>query len=141
MITLAAGQEVPWHWHSNVIDRFFCMQGPMVIETRAPREVFTLSPGETCANDAARTSLVHPDVDCPSGRCVSKRVRQQIAEHLADAHRIDRERRQMLRGRDAERHAALARFAVERLNDIACKGADILYTDVWASRGQEAEAT
>ena len=47
VLTLAAGQEVPWHWHSNVSDTFFCMQGPMVIETRAPREVIELKPGET----------------------------------------------------------------------------------------------
>jgi hypothetical protein len=36
MLTLAEGQEGPWHWHTNVTDRFFCMQGPMVVETRAP---------------------------------------------------------------------------------------------------------
>ena len=65
MITLAAGQEVPWHWHSNVIDRFFCMQGPMVIETRAPREVFTLSPGETCAIPARRPHRVTGENDGP----------------------------------------------------------------------------
>ena len=46
-ITLGKGHEVPWHWHTNISDRFFCMQGPMVIETRAPREVVTLRPGET----------------------------------------------------------------------------------------------
>jgi quercetin dioxygenase-like cupin family protein len=46
-ITLGQGHEVPWHWHTNIADRFFCMQGPMVIETRAPREVMTLRPGET----------------------------------------------------------------------------------------------
>ena len=39
ILTLAAGQEVPWHWHSEVTDTFWCMDGPMVIETRAPREV------------------------------------------------------------------------------------------------------
>ena len=48
VLTLSAGQEVPWHWHTNVADRFFCMQGPMVVETRVPREVFELNPGETC---------------------------------------------------------------------------------------------
>ncbi len=47
-ITLGQGHEVPWHWHTNISDRFFCMQGPMVIETRAPRETFRLMPGETC---------------------------------------------------------------------------------------------
>jgi quercetin dioxygenase-like cupin family protein len=48
VVTLDAGQEVPWHWHSNISDRFFCMQGPMVVETQAPREVFELNPGDTC---------------------------------------------------------------------------------------------
>ena len=38
ILTLAAGQEVPWHWHSEVADTFWCMDGPMVIETRAPRD-------------------------------------------------------------------------------------------------------
>ena len=48
VLTLAEGQEVPWHWHSNVFDHFFCMQGPMVVETRGPREVWELQAGETC---------------------------------------------------------------------------------------------
>lgn len=58
VLTLAAGQEVPWHWHSNVTDTFFCMAGPMVVETRAPREVFELSSGETCAVPAKRAHRV-----------------------------------------------------------------------------------
>ena len=44
ILTVAAGQEVPWHWHSEVTDTFWCMEGPMVIETRAPREVVELQP-------------------------------------------------------------------------------------------------
>jgi quercetin dioxygenase-like cupin family protein len=58
VLTLARGQEVPWHWHSNVVDRFFCMQGPMVVETRAPREVIELNAGETCAVPAKRAHRV-----------------------------------------------------------------------------------
>ncbi len=58
MITLGPGQEVPWHWHTNIADRFFCMQGPMVIETRAPREVFRLEPGETCTIPPKRAHRV-----------------------------------------------------------------------------------
>jgi len=54
VLTLASGQEVPWHWHTNVTDYFFCMRGPMVVETRAPREVFELNPGETCVVPAKR---------------------------------------------------------------------------------------
>lgn len=58
MLTLAKGQEVPWHWHSNVTDRFFCMRGPMVVETRAPREIFELNAGDTCAVPAKRAHRV-----------------------------------------------------------------------------------
>ena len=58
VLTLAPGQEVPWHWHSNVVDRFFCMQGPMVVETRAPREVVELNAGETCAVPAKQAHRV-----------------------------------------------------------------------------------
>ena len=58
VLTLAPGQEVPWHWHSNVVDRFFCMQGPMVVETRAPREVIELKAGETHAVPAKRAHRV-----------------------------------------------------------------------------------
>lgn len=58
VLTLAKGQEVPWHWHSNVIDRFFCLQGPMVVETRAPREVIEMNAGDTCAVPARRAHRV-----------------------------------------------------------------------------------
>lgn len=46
VLTFAAGQEVPWHWHSEVTDTFFCMDGPMVVETRAPASTTVLQPGE-----------------------------------------------------------------------------------------------
>ena len=35
VLTLAPGQFVPWHYHSEITDTFFCLQGPMVIETGA----------------------------------------------------------------------------------------------------------
>jgi quercetin dioxygenase-like cupin family protein len=58
VLTLAPGQEVPWHWHSNVTDRFFCMAGPMIVETRAPPQTFELGPGDTCAVPARRAHRV-----------------------------------------------------------------------------------
>ena len=64
-ITLGPGQEVPWHWHTNISDTFFCMQGPMTIETRAPREVFELNPGETCVVPAKRAHRVTGKNDDP----------------------------------------------------------------------------
>ena len=36
VLTLAAGQEVPWHYHSEISDSFVCLEGPMLVETRAP---------------------------------------------------------------------------------------------------------
>lgn len=58
VLTLGAGQEVPWHWHSNVTDNVICLEGPMVVETRAPRERFELKPGERCSVPARRAHRV-----------------------------------------------------------------------------------
>jgi quercetin dioxygenase-like cupin family protein len=43
-LSLAAGQCVPWHYHSEISDSFVCLEGPMVVETRAPRHVYRLVP-------------------------------------------------------------------------------------------------
>lgn len=48
VLTLAAGQSVPWHYHSEITDFFVCLNGPMVVETRAPRAVKQLETGESC---------------------------------------------------------------------------------------------
>jgi quercetin dioxygenase-like cupin family protein len=42
---LAPGQETPWHWHSS-IERVFGMQGTVIVEMRAPRELIEIAPGE-----------------------------------------------------------------------------------------------
>ena len=49
VLTLAAGQSVPWHYHSEVTDSFVCLEGRVQVETRAPRANHLLSPGERCA--------------------------------------------------------------------------------------------
>src|SRR5260221_13203906 len=49
VLSLAAGQCVPWHYHSEISDSFVCLEGPMVVETRAPRQVYRLVPGGGCA--------------------------------------------------------------------------------------------
>lgn len=58
VLTLGPGHEVPWHWHTNISDTFFCMAGPMVIETRAPRELVELKPGDTYVVPAKRAHRV-----------------------------------------------------------------------------------
>jgi quercetin dioxygenase-like cupin family protein len=65
MIELGAGQEVPWHWHTNITDTFFCMRGPMTIETRAPREVYELNAGDSIAVPAKRAHRVTGKNDGP----------------------------------------------------------------------------
>ena len=47
VFTVGAGQEIPWHWHSNVSDTYFGMEGVAVIETRAPSARFEIGPGQT----------------------------------------------------------------------------------------------
>lgn len=46
IMALGPGETVPWHWHSEVDDTFVCMEGPMIVETRAPGQVHELGPGE-----------------------------------------------------------------------------------------------
>jgi quercetin dioxygenase-like cupin family protein len=36
LYTLAPDDIIPWHYHSNVTDRYFCLGGTLRIETRAP---------------------------------------------------------------------------------------------------------
>ena len=59
ILTLTAGQCVPWHYHSTITDAFFCLEGPMVVETRAPRAEHVLNPGERCAVPPKTAHTVH----------------------------------------------------------------------------------
>ena len=59
VLTLAAGQSVPWHYHSEITDSFVCLEGPMVVETRAPRATYRLMPGERCAVGPKTAHFVH----------------------------------------------------------------------------------
>lgn len=59
ILTLDRGECVPWHWHSEVTDDFVCMEGPMVVETRAPRHEYVLKPGERCTVRAKTAHYVH----------------------------------------------------------------------------------
>ena len=50
-ITLAAGDVIPWHFHSHVTENFTCAKGVLVVETRAPRGNHQLQPGERLTLD------------------------------------------------------------------------------------------
>jgi quercetin dioxygenase-like cupin family protein len=65
ILTLAAGECVPWHFHSEISDSFVCMEGPMVVETRAPRATHLLEAGQFCKVDAKVAHYVHGKDDGP----------------------------------------------------------------------------
>ncbi len=48
ILTLAEGEEVPWHYHNGITDSFVCLDGPMRVETRAPHHDYLLAAGERC---------------------------------------------------------------------------------------------
>ncbi|HEU0156973.1 MAG TPA: hypothetical protein VFQ82_12945 [Stellaceae bacterium] len=59
VLTLAEGQCVPWHYHSEVTDNMVCLEGPMVVETRAPRAMHRLLPGQRCTVPPKTAHYVH----------------------------------------------------------------------------------
>jgi quercetin dioxygenase-like cupin family protein len=59
VLTLAPGQCVPWHYHSQISDHFVCLKGHVVVETRAPRATHVLEPGERCAVRPKTVHTVH----------------------------------------------------------------------------------
>ncbi|MBE0625173.1 MAG: cupin domain-containing protein [Burkholderiales bacterium] len=44
---LGAGEFVPWHHHTQVTDHYYCLEGTVLIETRAPAARRELHPGES----------------------------------------------------------------------------------------------
>ena len=49
---------VPWHTHDEIRDTFFCIEGPMRVETDHPRQTHVLLPGDTCDVDARQPHFV-----------------------------------------------------------------------------------
>lgn len=46
--TLNAGARHPWHRHSEVSDRIYCLEGLIGVDLREPSRQFRLKPGENC---------------------------------------------------------------------------------------------
>ncbi|MEZ5831503.1 MAG: cupin domain-containing protein [Dongiaceae bacterium] len=59
IFTLAAGQCVPWHNHSEITDSFVCLSGTLVVETRAPRARHVMPPGDRCSVPPKTAHYVH----------------------------------------------------------------------------------
>ena len=46
LFTLAQGDVIPWHYHSESTDHYFVLRGKLTIETRGPEERHDLAVGE-----------------------------------------------------------------------------------------------
>ncbi len=57
-LQISPTQKVPWHYHTNVGDTFYVLEGTIRIFMRDPKEDVTLRPGETFALAARRPHLV-----------------------------------------------------------------------------------
>ena len=57
-IQISPSQKVPWHYHNNVQDAFYVLQGKIRIFLRDPKEDVRLGPGETYAVRPQRPHLV-----------------------------------------------------------------------------------
>ena len=51
-------QEIPWHFHHNVQDTFYVLEGAITVSTRDPEASVTLQPGETFAAPAGQPHRV-----------------------------------------------------------------------------------
>ena len=63
-LQISPTQQVPWHFHTNIQDTFYVLEGSIRIFMRDPKEEVRLSPGETYAVTPRRPHLVINGGDC-----------------------------------------------------------------------------
>ena len=61
--TLAPGQMIPWHYHTIITDRTYCLEGSVEIEMLDPPERVVLGVGETYAVPTHRPHKITPHGD------------------------------------------------------------------------------
>ena len=57
-LRLSATQKVPWHYHNNVADTFYVLEGELRIFLQQPKEEVRLMPGQTFTAAPRRPHLV-----------------------------------------------------------------------------------
>ncbi len=57
-LQISPSQKVPWHYHSNIQDTFYVLQGRICVGLRDPEEIVRLGPGETYTVKERRPHLV-----------------------------------------------------------------------------------
>ena len=57
-LQISTAQQVPWHYHTNVQDTFYVIEGTLRLFLRDPKEQVRLGPGETFTVAPRRPHLV-----------------------------------------------------------------------------------
>ena len=57
-LQISPTQNVPWHYHNNVQDTFYVLEGSLRLFLRDPKEEVRLAPGQTYSVRPGRTHLV-----------------------------------------------------------------------------------
>ncbi|MBM3356825.1 MAG: cupin domain-containing protein [Betaproteobacteria bacterium] len=57
-LQISATQKVPWHYHNNIQDTFYVLNGRLRIFLREPKEEVELGPGDTYSVPPRRPHLV-----------------------------------------------------------------------------------
>lgn len=58
IMTLQSGSATAWHYHGEVRDSIFCLEGPLAVEYRNPEERIELGNGQHCAVAVGRKHRV-----------------------------------------------------------------------------------
>ena len=57
-LQISPTQKVPWHYHTNVGDTFYVLEGTIRVFMREPKEDVTLAPGQSLSLAPRRPHLV-----------------------------------------------------------------------------------
>ena len=60
-LQISTTQKVPWHYHSNIQDTFYVIEGHIRLFLREPQEEIRLGPGDTYSVRPRRPHLVVND--------------------------------------------------------------------------------
>ena len=63
-LQISPTQNVPWHYHSNILDTFYVIEGHLRIFLREPKEEVRLGPGDIYPVEPRRPHLVTNGGDC-----------------------------------------------------------------------------
>ena len=63
-LQISPTQRVPWHYHSNIRDTFYVIEGRLRLFLREPKEEVRLGPGDTYTVMPRRPHLVVNGGDC-----------------------------------------------------------------------------